>query len=37
MSSEKEKLTRSGNWEDNVDPRFDKYSPELYQLLGKES
>lgn len=36
MSSEKEKLTRSGNWEDNEDPRFSKYSTELYSLLGKE-
>lgn len=36
MNSEKEKLTRSGNWEDNEDPRFSKYSTELYSLLGKE-
>lgn len=36
MNSEKEKLTRSGNWEDNEDPRFSKYSNELYSLLGKE-
>lgn len=33
MKSEKDKLTRSGNWSDDVDPRFEKAKSEFYNLL----
>lgn len=33
MHSEKENLTRKGNWNDNVDPRFEQQQKDFEILL----
>jgi hypothetical protein len=35
MQSEKESLTRKGNWNDNVDPRFEQQQ-EAFEVLYAE-